>query len=303
MTSMSPPPTQQQGQQQGQQASPQLYRAQSGVPNQSTPPPAPPQGLQKGLPSQSAGQQQQPGLPQTGLQQQLQSLNQYYGAVRGASVQGLGGIGFDPYTQLLQQQGLQQPGSAGTAGGQAGSQLSIRGMAMNLAQRYGLSVGRGDIVDDQGNFLVTPDQLAKASGGQETVGTASAKMQMISQAITNQQNKSQQQKGIAAVSAGLGLVQSRGRGSLAAMQSGFYQDIADLYSNQEYEAADFSFFAEEERFRIQQELEARARKRAKKKARSGFVVGLIGAALAPFTGGATLGLAGGLASGGETGWF
>lgn len=135
------------------------------------------------------------------------------------------------------------------------------------------------------------------------MGMAAAKMNYISQAIANQQNREQQTKAIAAVSQGYGLVQSRARCSLAAMQSPFLQDIADLYANQEHEAADFTFFIEEERMRIQQELSRRADKRAKKQARANTIVGIAGLVLAPFTGGATLGLAAGLTSAGETGWF
>lgn len=268
-----------------------------------------PQQQQGGVPP--AGQMQQPGgapgggLPPTGIQAQLASLQGFYNQVQQASVPGLGSVGFNPYTF-----GPQQALAGGGVGGQgvggtnmAAGQVNIQQLARNLAQRYGLPMGRGELVDPQGNWLVTPEQLAQASGSGETMGMAAAKMNMISQAITNQQNQQQQTKGIAALATGAGLVQSRGRGSLATMQSGYYRDIADMYANQEYEAADFSFFIEEERYRMQMELQRRAEKKAKKKARIGTVLGIAGIALAPFTGGATLGLAGGLAGAGETGWF
>jgi hypothetical protein len=180
-----------------------------------------------GATQQPAGQ----GLPPTGLQQQLNSLNQTY-----SQVGGMRGIGYDVRGQQAQQaQGMQGQGQL--QGQQMMGSTSLDSMARNLAQNYGLAIGRGRLVDDQGNLLMTPEQLANASGGADTLGTAAAKMNFISQAIAKKQNEMQQQKGIAAIQTGLGQVQSRGRGSLAAMQSGFYQDLADLYSNQQYEAA------------------------------------------------------------------
>jgi hypothetical protein len=179
-------------------------------------------------------------------------------------------------------------------------------MARNLAQNYGLAIGRGRLVDDQGNLLMTPEQLANASGGADTLGTAAAKMNFISQAIAKKQNEMQQQKGIAAIQTGLGQVQSRGRGSLAAMQSGFYQDLADLYSNQQYEAADFSYWIQKEQLDMQSELQRRAEKLAKKQARGQFIGGLALGTAGLFTGNFALAAGGyGQAAGsaGGTGWF
>lgn len=238
------------------------------------------------------------GLPPTGLQQQLQSMNDYYANVQQAQGPG-GSVGFDVNQQQFQQ------GAAGLPSAQqlqpGGSNLEA--LAQNLAERYGLPVGRGKLVDERGNLLVTPDQLAAASGGAETMGSAAAKLNYISQAVAREQSTQAQQKGISAIQAGMGQVQKRGRGSLATMMSGMYQDLADLYSNQEFEAADFSYFIQKEKMDIAQDLQRRAEKQAKKRSRMGFITGIIGLGLAPFTGGASLAMAGGIAQAGDTGWF
>lgn len=249
--------------------------------------PPPGQGQQPG--QQAPQQQGQGGLPQTGMQQQLASLQSFYGQAQGQGVNAY---------QMLQQQGL--PGGGVGGGGQVGQamsgvggqggmgsgmmgptgQMNIQQMARDLAGRYGLEMGRGELVDPQGNFLMLPDQLAAASGGQLTAGQAAAKMNYIEQAITEEQNRGQQRLGRAAIGTGLGLVQSRGRGSAAEMQSGFYQDLADLYSNEEYEAGDFNYFIEEERFQIAQEIERKSRKEAK----HAGIGGAIGSALGGIAG-------------------
>jgi hypothetical protein len=183
---------------------------------------------------------------------------------------------------------------------------SLDAMARNLAQRYGMPIGRGRIVDEYGNFLMTPQQMADASGGSLTLGEAAAQMNYISQALTRRQNEEQQAKGMAALQSGLGQVQSRGRGSLAAMMSGYYQDIADLYANKEYEAADFSYYIEKEKLDIETELQRRAEKAAKKGARQNFVVGLALTVASLYTGnvaGITAGAGMMYGSGEGTGWF
>lgn len=264
-------------------------------------------GAQPGqaVPSTTAAPQTTPqtgGLPPTGLQQQLQSLNDYYSNVQQAQAPG-GGVGFD-----VQQQQFQQGGGAAMPNVQQlqPGASNLESIARDLAERYGLPVGRGRLVDERGNLLVTPDQLAAASGGSETLGTAAAKLNYISQAVTREQNVQQQQKGIGAIQAGLGQVQKRGRGSLAVMMSGMYQDLADLYSNQEYEAADFSYFIQKEQMDIASELQRRQEKLAKKQARGGFLGGVIMSIAGIATGnipmlGAGVGQATGSAGG--TGWF
>ncbi len=213
-----------------------------------------------------------PSLPPTALSMQMESLNQQYAAAR------------DPGSQI-------DPGGFGGAGAPGGApggivgqpapgapepdrfaQSSLRDLAEKMAKGYGLEFGRGSLVDAQGNFLTTPDQLA---GQQGNVGDTAAQMNYIAQAITREQNQRQQQKGIAAIQTGMGLVQSRGRGSLAAMQSGFYQDLADLYSNQEFESADFSYFIQKEQMDNALELE---RMRLKQAEKGSFLSGILGGA-------------------------
>lgn len=271
-------------------------------------PPPPQQQQQSMQPQPNPGaQQQQQGLPPTGLQQQLNSLNQFYSQVQtaGQGTPGMGGLGFNVRGQQFGAAQAQADQGALQDDVEIGSS-SLDAMARNLAQRYGMPIGRGRLVDDYGNFLVTPQQLADASGGAVTMGEAAAQMNYISGALARRQNEEQQQKGIAAIQTGLGQVQSRGRGSLAAMMSGYYQDMADLYANQEYEAADFSYYIQREQLDIQQELQRRAEKLAKKQARGQFVAGVGLTVAGIFTGnvaavGAGVSMAGG--SAGQTGWF
>lgn len=198
----------------------------------------------------------QGGLPPTGVQQQLTSLN-------------AGVVAAQPQPGVATNQGQATPPPASQYGA-----TNLNQMAQRLAQSYGLAVGRGDLVDASGNFLQTPEQLALAGGAKagyggvgREMGDVAAKMNYISQALANEQNRLQQQKGIAAIQTGLGQVQKRGRGSLASLQTGLYQDLADLYSNQEYEAADFSYFIQQSQFNMAQSAAHRARKHGKKMAR------------------------------------
>lgn len=274
-------------------------------------PPPPGQAQQTGS-QPPGGQPPQPGgqgLPPTGIQQQLSSLNDYYGQVQGAQSQN-GGIGFDPREMAFNQS---QGGGMGVPGDQQTGGNSLDAMARRLARSYGLPIGRGQMVDSAGNLIFNAEELAQASGGQETLGTATTKLQYIENALTEEQNRQQQQKGINAIQAGMGMTMNRGRGSLATMQSGMYQDLADLYSNQQYEAADFSFWIQKEQQDIQNELRRKAEKKAKKSARIKFVTGLVGGIASFGTGGILGGIssaAGGqggfqdaLGSAADTGWF
>lgn len=253
MTSV-PPPTQQQLQPQQQQ--------QVGAPAPGTAPPEPAPAPTP--PAQTPAQ----GLPPTGIDQQLATVN----------------------AQTTLQPQVAQAQAAPAAGGAApatttptGGATSIQALAQNLAQQLGLPIGRGKLVDDQGNFLMTPDQVALAGGARpgygglgQAMSTTAAKMGFISSAIANEQNRQQQRKGIAAISTGLGQVQKRGRGSLASMQSGLYQDLADLYSNQEYEAADFSYFIQQGMMNEAATRAHRARKSARKIARYQLIGSIVG---------------------------
>jgi hypothetical protein len=230
-----------------------------------------------------------PALPPTGLQQQLNSVNQLSAQAGVATNQG----------QVAPAPQSSQYGST-----------NLNQMAQRMAQSLGLNVGRGDLVDEQGNFLQTPEQIQAMKGGDyHGIGLqkTSAKMNMISSAITNEQNRQQQQKGIAAIQTGLGQVQSRARGSLASMQSGFYQDLADLYSNQEYEAADFSYFMQKGQMQWAEHQAHRARKAGRKSSRMGMIGSLAGAGIGAMTGigaGAGAAIGGGAGQAGAAGgWF
>ncbi len=205
MTAM-PPPTQPQQQQEQQQGGTLMQAA-----------------------TQAAGATQQP-LNQTGVQAQLATVNQQTTAQ----------ATLGPSLALTPGSPQQAPGATSQFGSN-----NVQQLAQRLAQGYGLAVGKDNIVDEQGNFLQTPDQMAASSG--MAPADAAASMQYLSQAISRQQNEQQQAKGVAALQTGVGLVQSNARGSLAAMQSGFYQGLADMYSNKEYASADFSYFIQRDK--------------------------------------------------------
>lgn len=237
-------------------------------------------------PPQQQAPVQQPtqGLPPTGLQQQMSSLNNLYNQVQNASsgMQGgkQGDIGYNVRNQQFQTAqragagALQQQQAPSSISGAGAGATSLDAMARNLAQRYGMPIGQGRLVDENGNFMYTPQQIADASGGRTTLGEAAAQMNYISQALTQRKNEQQQQKGIAAMQAGMSQVQSRGRGSMATMMSGYYEGIADLYANQEYEAADYSFYIQKEQQEIAMNLQARQEKLAKKQAQGQFWTGI-----------------------------
>lgn len=241
-----------------------------------------------GAPAPAPSQPQTPTLPPTGLQQSLASIQQMQAQ---AQSQGI---------QTAQAGSTPLPGVSGATG----STTSIQSLVDKLQSQYGLSVGRGSLFDDEGNPQMTPEQVADASGGAETMGTAAAKMNMIADAISNRKTQEAQGRAQDALAAGAGLVQSRARGSLAALQSGLYQNMANLYANQEYEAADFNFYIQREQQMIEAEYRRKAEEKQKKSARFGSIVGAIGLIAAPFTGGATLGIAAqGLGQVGNTGWI
>lgn len=227
---------------------------------------------------QQQAQQQQ--LPATGVQQQVASVNAQQ----------------VPEAAPAPQQAMQpQPGGTGVT--------SLGGMAQSLAKNYGLPIGRGGLVDEQGNFLMTPQQVADQSGGQVSSGEAAASMNYISQAIYEERRRRDQQKGIAALQTGLGQVQSRGRGSLAAMQSGFYQQLAQTYMEGDYQAADFSYFIQKEQLDIEFAISENMRKAAEKKAKGSAIGGGIGSLIGAFSGIPGLGQAGSALGEGISSWF
>jgi hypothetical protein len=202
-------------------------------------------------------------LPPTGVQQQAASIQQQRSAQLGA-----GGPAANP-AQGASQAGLQPPSPGFGA-------TSLTQLGRKLSSSYGLSLGREDLVDAQGNFLQTPDQVAAASGGRETKGSAAAKFNLIADAIQRQQQQQQMHKSESALQAGLGLVQSRGRGSLAAMQSGFYQGLSNLYQSQQYQAADFSYFIQAEQMDRAQDLLNKQLKAQKRGGIGGAIGGIAG---------------------------
>ena len=203
----------------------------------------PPSSIQQG--AEQAGQQpgaspsmgQVPGLPPTALSMQMQSLNDEYSRAQGGQQamgaqmqpEGTGGpLTFD---------GFNKPQGADYA------RSSLQDMAERLAKGYGLQFGRGTLVDQYGQFQQTPDQL---SAGGDMAGTAMS-MNLVAQAVNERRIEQQQNKATAALQTGAGLLQSRGQGSIAAIQSGFYQRMADTYSNPNLlpEQQDFSFWIQE----------------------------------------------------------
>lgn len=253
-----------------------------------------------------ASQQQQQGLPPTGLQQQLNSLNNLYSQTQNAGVgQGLGGIGYNVRKQQFDAAQQQGGGELGDVAAPVANS-NLDSIARNLAQRYGMPIGKGRLVDDNGNFLYTPEQLAEASGGSMTLGEAAANMNYISQALTDVRNEKQQKKGLATLQSGLAQINSRGRGSMAALTSGYYQDIANLQANQEYEARDFSYYIQKEQQDIAMELQRRVEKAQKKQAQGQFWTGIGTTIVGLYTGNVALIGAGAAqigGSAGQTGYF
>jgi len=182
-----------------------------------------------------------PGLPPTGLAMQMSSMNEQIEQSRLQEEQTAMGSMWepDPATSL-------GPTPVDTTGGadRGVAQSSLRDLAEKMARGYGLNFSRGSLVDDQGNFMMTPDQLA--AGGD--LGDTAANMNRIAQAINDQKIQMQQDKATAALQAGAGLLQKRGRGSLAALQSNFYQNMAAVYTDPNLlpEQQDFSFWIQKE---------------------------------------------------------
>lgn len=224
-------------------------------------------------------QQTMPGvqpLPATGIQQQAAGINQQQGFMAGQP----------------------QP----VSGQLPMAQTSLTDLANKLARSYGLPVGRQGLVDQQGNFLMTPDQISQQSGGQIGMADAAAKMNYVAAALARQQQQQSQMRARGAIEAGMKLVQSRGRGSLAAMQSGMYQQLSQLYASEQHEAADFSYFIQQDRFNRAMREMRKQRKSAKKSRRLGLIGGALGMAFGGAIGGfAGAGLGGQL--GGQAGGF
>lgn len=187
-----------------------------------------------------------PGLPPTALSMQMQSMNQQYQQAQQQQQQGGagGGGGMQAMGAELTTGGplMFTDGRQGMGAGQYG-RSSLNDMASRMAASYGLDFGRGSLLDADGNFLMTPDQLAAANPGMD-LGDIAANMNRISQAINDRRIDQQQNKATAALQTGMGQLQQRGRGSLAALQSGFFQSMAQNYTDPNLlpEQQDFSYW-------------------------------------------------------------
>jgi hypothetical protein len=197
-------------------------------------------------------QQQQEG---TGLTTGSLSLAT---AMTPTQAMGGGGLFGTPTGQPLQPEAPKPP-----TGGS-----SIQELAQYLADSYGIPMGRQQLVDEMGNFTRMPTDAAEA-----------ARFNYIAKAVADARNRQQQAKSVAALQTEAGLVQKRGRGSLATLQAGTYRALAAQYNEMQYEADDFSYFIQEEFLRRQEEMVRKAEKLAKKRRRGSMWGGIAGAAI------------------------
>ena len=198
-------------------------------------------------PGQSPSQTNVPGLPPTALSMQMQSMNDQYQQAQQAQQGGMQAMGAGLQTGgplTIVPEGGAKPGAGEDRGH---GQMGLQDMAEQMARNYGLNFSRGSLVDNEGNFQMTPDQLAAGGGDMDLIA---ADMNRISQAINDRQVEMQQDKATAALQAGLGTTQARGRGSLAALQSNFYQSMAQNYTDPNLlpEQQDFSFWIQKAGF-------------------------------------------------------
>lgn len=154
--------------------------------------------------------------------------------------------------------------------GAAQSVTGAQQLGRQLAERYGIA-GRAPLVDAAGNFNRMPNSADEA-----------AKFQYIGQALANLRAEQNQAQAVAAQQASIGLVQSNARGSLAAMQSGQYQSLAQTYLADTERVAsmqpDFSYFIEKEMQERQEKLirdQMRFQKKQAKYAMWGAIAGAI----------------------------
>lgn len=191
------------------------------------------------MPGQSPSQGAVPGLPPTGLAMQMQSLNDGYANAQQEAL----GAQMDTGGPLFME-GANQNNLPNTDYGRS----SLKDLAERLAMGYGLRFGRGSLVDTQGQFMQTPDQLAGLQGGAGaqdfSVADIAATMGQVSQQVTQRRYEMQQDKATAALQAATGLMGQRGRGSLAELQANFYQQMAANYTNPNLlpEQQDFSYW-------------------------------------------------------------
>lgn len=250
------------------------------------------------LPPQQQQQQPQPqpgGMPQapsgggmlTGLARQVQSrrLQAQRGMVASVGQQLQQGE-----AQFGIASGRAAPGAQQAQPGGASPTSSVNNMALQLARSYGLPIGSsGQMVDQYGNITYQPQSEDEM-----------IKLQMVSDAIYNRQVQESHARGVAAQTAGMGLVRQRGRGSLALMQSGMYQNLASLYANQEFQQADYTLMIQSEQLKRAERIQAERAREAKKSRLGGSIGSIIGGAAGLIIGGPAGGMIG-TGLGGEVG--
>ncbi len=217
----------------------------------------------------STGQGAISSLPATGIMRQAQTMTSMLAPMGG-------------------QQAQQQQATAPRLDRRPGS-TNLNDIATTLAEQYGLPLGRTPIVDSRGNLTRLPANADEA-----------VKMQYISQALADEQNRRAQGRAVSSLQAGIGLVQNRAPGSLTTMMSGQYGQLADVYSREQHVAQDFSYFVQKEQLAKAEAIARKLEKAAKKKAIGGLIGGILGG-VAGFMVGGPVGAAAGYGVGAGVG--
>lgn len=189
-------------------------------------------------------------------------------------------------SQIEERYGIQHQSAAETAMGagvppleaaRQGGAEGVSQLGQQLAERYGVA-GRAPLIDQAGNFTREP------AGADEA-----AKFQYIALALANFQAQQKEQQAQAARAAGIGLVQQRGRGSLATLTSGGYESLAGGYERQVERVTsmqpDFSYYIEKEMLERQEAIVEKQLKMQKKQGKYGFIGGILGAGIGLLAGG------------------
>lgn len=176
---------------------------------------------------------------------------------------------------------------------QAGQDVQgLQQLANQLADRYGMG-GRAPIVDSAGNFTREPNSADEA-----------VKFQYIAQALANYKAEQLQKQAVATQQAGIGLVQSRGRGSLATLVSGQYQSLAQTYQADigrvSQSVPDFSYYIQKEMMERQERYLAEV-KRFQEKQQKYALYGMVIGGVVGFAGGGIAGAAQGAYVGSQVG--
>jgi hypothetical protein len=121
-------------------------------------------------------------------------------------------------------------GGGGPAAGGTGVSLygNMSEYANKLAKAYGLDVGGEPIVDERGNITRTPKNEQEAM-----------QLSRLATAVSNEMNRHYEAKAMGTLQMQAGLTRSRAPGSLAALQSGAYSQMASIYANTDISAGNF----------------------------------------------------------------